>query len=173
MDLPLVIYRFVAAGIAGLLLLRRFWAPLIKYVFNPRLGHIFFKHLALPYLFRRRRLWGPLTRLDAILYTVYLGGTFTCNILGVSNFAEASLRAGSLAVLHLLPVVFVPQLSIAAEIFGLSLSTYRRLHRVLGFMSIVQSALHVVFALQNWAFDLANKFHRYGLMVSFLIRARG
>lgn len=44
--------------------------------------------------------------------------TLTCNILEVHDISAARSRAGSLAVLHLIPLLFVPNLNLAAEING-------------------------------------------------------
>ncbi|RJE24471.1 FAD-binding domain protein [Aspergillus sclerotialis] len=59
----------------------------------------------------------------------------------------------------------------AADVFGISLPTYRHFHRTFGMMSVIQSILHVAFALQNWAFDLSNRLHQYGLMSATAILA--
>jgi hypothetical protein len=161
----LIIYTYVVTGLAGFLLLQRYVARCIRFVLNPRLIFLFFRCLVLPYIFRRRRLWGPVTRLQIISHAIYLGGTFTCNIWGVSGFAAASSRAASLAVLHLVPALFVPQLSLAADITGISLSVCHQLHRTLGLMACFQSALHIIASLHTTKFNWNDRIQQYGLMV--------
>lgn len=161
----LVIYTYVAAGILFLLLLQRYILHAFKFLFNPRLFFLFSRHLVLPYLFNRRRFWGPISWLRAGLHMLHLGGTLACNINGVHDISTARSRAGSLAILHLIPLLFVPNLSLAAEIFGFSLSAYHQFHRALGWMTILQVALHVTLAVYKTAFDLNDRAQRHGFMV--------
>lgn len=164
----LFIYTYIAAGILFLLLLQRYILRVSRFLFNPRLFVLFSKHLILPYLFRRHSFWGPISRLRAGLHLLHLIGTFACNIIGVHDISTARSRAGSLAVLHLIPLLFVPNLSLAAKIFGFHLSVYHHIHRALGWMSILQGAIHVIFALYKTALDLDNRAQRHGFMVGIV-----
>lgn len=164
----LIIYTYVAAGILLLLLLQRYVLRICKAVFNPRLFILFSRHLVLPYLFRRRGFLGPISRLRAGLHVLHLGGTLTCNIFGVHDISAARSRAGSLAVLHLIPLLFVPNLNLAAEIFGISLSVYHHLHRALGWMTVLQTALHVAFAVHRVTIDLNDRAQQHGFMVGLI-----
>lgn len=123
----------------------------------------------LPYIFHRRCFWGPISWLRAGLHMLHLGGTLTCNITGVHNISIARSRAGTLAVLHLILLLFVPNLSLAAEIFGFSLSVYHHFHRALGWMTILQVALHVIFALYKTALDLNDRAQRHDFMVGIAL----
>ncbi|KAI9037210.1 FAD-binding domain protein [Aspergillus affinis] len=80
----LMIYVYIAASLVAFLLVQRYLVRGVRYVINPRLIYLFSKHLILPYIFRRRRFWGPITRFDAITRTIYFAGTFACNIAGVA-----------------------------------------------------------------------------------------
>lgn len=163
----LMIYTYIAAGCAAMLLLQGYMARCFSFLFNPQLIFLLHRSLTLPYLFRRRRFWGPVTRLQAILHLLYFGGTLVFNILGVSGLAAASSRAALLAVLHLIPTLCVPQFSLAAELCGISLSTYSRIHRTFGIMATLQTILHVALALREVAFSLADRIQRYGFMVEY------
>lgn len=165
----LVIYTYVAAGILFLLLLQRYVRHILKFLFNPCLFVLFSRHLMLPYLFHHQRFWGPISWLRAGLHMLNLGGTLTCNITGVHDISTARSRASSLAVLHLIPLLFVPNLSIAAEIFGFSLSVYHHFHHALGWMTILQVALHVTFAIYKTALDLNDHAQRHGFMVGIAL----
>ena len=164
-----LIYIYIAAGSAILLLFQRYLGQVIKFIFNPRLFYLFFRHIFLPYIFQRRRLWGPITRLQALLHSIHFGGTLACNIVGVSGLAAARSRSGSLAVLHFVPMALVPNFSLAAKFIRISLSTYRRLHSALGYMAFFQGILHVILALQVMRFDLNDRLQKYGFMVSFSV----
>ncbi|KAE8156468.1 hypothetical protein BDV40DRAFT_306037 [Aspergillus tamarii] len=165
----LMVYTYIAAGCAAMLLLQGYMARCFSFLFNPQLIFLLHKGLTLPYLFRRRRFWGPVTRLQAILHLLYFGGTLVFNILGVSGLAAASSRAALLAVLHLIPTLCVPQFSLAAKLCGISLSTYGRIHRTFGIMATLQSILHVVLSLREVAFSLADRIQRYGFMAAIAL----
>lgn len=164
-----LIYIYIAAGLALLLFIQRYLGQVIKFIFNPRLFYLFFRHIVLPYIFQRQRLWGPITRLQALLHSIHFGGTLACNIIGVSGLAAAQSRSGSLAVLHFIPMALVPKFSLAAKLIGISLSTYRRLHSALGYMAFLQGILHVILALQAIRFDLNDRLQKYGFVVSFRV----
>ena len=161
----LVIYTYVAAGILFLLLLQRYVLHIFRFLFNPCLFVLFSRHLMLPYLFHHQHFWGLISWLCASLHVLYLGGTLTCNITGVHNIFTAHSRAGTLAVLYLIPLFFVPNLSLAAEIFGFSLSVYHHFHHALGWMTILQVALHVIFALYKAALDLNDCAQCHGFII--------
>ena len=165
----LFIYTCSAAGILFLLLLQRYIIHVFKFLFNPRLFVLFSRHLVLPYIIRRRLFWGPISWLRAGLHVLHLGGTLTCNIIGVHNISTARSRAGSLAVLHLIPLLFVPNLSLAAKIFGFPLSVYHHFHRALGWMSILQVAIHVTLAAYKTALNLDDRAQRHGFMVGITL----
>lgn len=165
----LVIYTYVAAGILFLLLLQRYVLHIFKFLFNPRLFVLFSRHLMLPYLFHHRCFLGPISLLHAGLHMLHLGGTLTCNIAGVHDISTACSRAGSLAVLHLIPLLFVSNLSIAAEIFGFSLSVYHHFYHALEWMTILQVALHVTFAVYKTALDLNDHAQWHGFMIGIAL----
>lgn len=164
----LIIYTYVAAGILVLLLLQRYVLQICKAVFNPCLFILFSRHLILLYLFCQWGFLRPISWLHAGLHVLHLGGTLTCNILQVHDISAACLRAGSLAVLHLIPLLFVPNLNLAAEIFGISLSVYHHLHHALGWMTILQTALHVAFAVHRMTIDLNDHAQQHGFMVGLI-----
>lgn len=124
------------------------------------------RHLILPYLLPRRTLWGPLTRIQAILYFVYITGTIACNIIRATELHKARARAGSFALLHLCLLSVFPRFSFAAAFFGISLRSYYHIHKVMGSMAIFQSVLHTILAVQTTRFDLQATAQKYGLIVS-------
>ena len=166
---PILIYMYVFAGLAAALYLQQY----LKFILHPRLtspvglvnGPVI-RHLVLPFLLRRRSLWGPMTRLQAFLYVLHFAGTIVCNIVGVPGLAGARSRAGLLAILHLLPLTVIPQLSLGSAFFHISLQTYHRLHTSFGIMAIFQSVLHVILAMQATPFDFGVGTQRQGFIVS-------
>lgn len=168
---PLLIYLYTAAVIAVYFCLQKYVNLCLRFIFNPRLAMFISRHLVLPHLLPRWYLWGPVTRLQALLHCVHIAGTLTCNIFGVSSLSIARSRAGSLAVFHLMPLALAPRLGMGASLFGLSLGTYRYLHYSIGFMATLQSILHVILAVRIISFDLNNRHQRNGLIVSEHLRS--
>jgi hypothetical protein len=79
----------------------------------------------------------------------------------------ASLRAADLSLINLIPAVAGPHLSFLADIFGLSLTTYRRVHRSFGIMSCFLLSLHVFTMIANRTqFPLHLAENLWGLIVS-------
>ena len=166
---PIILYIYVLAGIAACLFVHKYF----KFIFHPRLtspvGPIngpIMRCLVLPFLLQRRRFWGPMTRLRAITHLLHITGTLVCNTIQVPGLATARSRAGSLAILHLFPLAMVPHLSIGADIFGISLDSYRQLHTSFGIMAVFQSVLHVILAVHDISFDIEKKHQRHGFIVS-------
>jgi hypothetical protein len=125
---PLLIYLYTAAVIAAWLCLQKYVNLCLRFIFNPRLATFISRHLVLPYVIPRWYLWGPVTRMQALLHCIHIAGTLTCNIFRVSSLSIARSRAGALAVFHLMPLAVAPRLSIGAKAFGLSLGAYYYLH---------------------------------------------
>ncbi|KKA24863.1 hypothetical protein T310_1131 [Rasamsonia emersonii CBS 393.64] len=83
----------------------------------------------------------------------------------VHSLTEARSRAGSLAMLHLVPTLFSPHLSQAADYMGLPLLAYYHLHGALGLMAFLQSVVHMVAAVRDVSFDLNNQLVQFGFIV--------
>lgn len=163
---PLLIYLYTAAVIAVCLFLQKYVNQCLKFIVNPRLATFTTRHLVLPYLLPRWYLWGPVTRLQALLHCIHIAGTLTCNVFRVSSLSMARSRAGSLAVFHLMPLALAPRLSMGAKLFGLSFGAYHYFHYSIGLMALCQSILHVILAVRTISFDLNNRHQRNGLIVS-------
>ncbi|KKZ60270.1 hypothetical protein EMCG_04997 [[Emmonsia] crescens] len=159
----LKVYAYIAAGMAVSLLLHQHILHGLSYLLDRR---ITVKLTPRPYLLRRRWLCGPITRSRAVLHALHLAGTLACNLLGVNTLREASSRAGSLALLHVTPLFFGQQFSLAAELLGVSLRAYHLLHKSFAIMAVIQSTLHVVISAWNTAFDLSDRMFRYGFVAA-------
>ncbi|EDN03776.1 predicted protein [Histoplasma mississippiense (nom. inval.)] len=111
-------------------------------------------------------IFSPVTRSRAVLHALHLASTFACNVVGVNTLREAGSRAGSLALLHVTPLFFGQQFSLAAELLGVSLKAYRLLHKAFGIMAVVQSTLHVIISGWDRVFDLGDRAFRYGFVAA-------
>jgi hypothetical protein len=147
-------YTCLVALLATLLLLRV--TRCFHYLLNPCIIYLF------------GRLWGPVERFRATLHLLHFGCTLACNIVGINSFTAAQSRAGSLALLHLIPLLITPHLNMAASIFGLSLPAYRHVHQAIGLIAVLQNIIHIVVAVPyNTTFHITGGL-QYGLMaISF------
>lgn len=82
-------------------------------------------------------------------FIVHWTGTAVCNAYGIHNLTDASLRASQIAVAHLVPLLTFRQLSLVADLYGVSLSTYHTIHQSLGVIATLQAAVHAIIALQG------------------------
>lgn len=171
----LVIYLYVVAGIATFLVIRKYLVIILRFILNPAgpIHEYFSRHVALPFLIRRRRVWGPITRLRAILIIAQLAATAPCNIVGVHNLVEARQRSGTLATIHIALLCLFPHASFGAALLYVSLSTYHQIHLSIGIMAMAQSLLHIVLALQGTNFNLSLRLFQSGLSVSTQIPLLG
>jgi len=88
------------------------------------------KHLTYPFIVRRHRLLGPWSRADVLLQLIYFTINMFCMTFRVTSVKEAGARAGTM--INMAPPFFGFHLSFLADILGISLSNYRRIHRMTG-----------------------------------------
>jgi hypothetical protein len=141
MDL-IYIYAIAAGGtffVAALVHLLPYISPLVTYV-----SVSISKHLTYPYLIERHRIVGPWTRAGVVMQLVYVAANLFCAGFGASTIADAGLRAGTLAVVNMIPLFAAPHFAFAADLIGMSLKTIRGIHRSAGFMVFLLGLLHVV-----------------------------
>lgn len=150
----LTIYICIAAGVAVIFWLRRL---LYRFLFHRALQ---------PYLIQRWCFFEPITRWRAVLWVVHWATTLICNFIGVKDRQEVSSRAGTLAMLHFVPLFFTRQFSFAADQLGISLAAHRHLHQALGIMAVLQAALHVSVVLWDKVMEFSDRVLRFGFVVN-------
>jgi hypothetical protein len=136
------IYAISAGGafsIAAFVHLLPYISPFITYV---SLGVS--KHLTYPYLVDRHWILGPWTRAGVIVQLIYVAVNLFCAGFGASTIADAGLRAGTLAVVNMIPLFAAPHLAFASDLIGVSLKSIRSIHRSAGSMVFLLGLLHVV-----------------------------
>ena len=102
------------------------------------------KHLTYPFIVRRHRRLGPWSRADVLLQLIYFTINLFCMSFRVSSVKEAGARAGTLAMINLAPPFFGLHLSFLADLLGISLSNFRRIHRMTGWMSFFLGVIHAL-----------------------------
>ncbi|KAG9231519.1 cell surface metalloreductase [Amylocarpus encephaloides] len=107
------------------------------------------KHFVYPQRLRRHRYLGPWSRADVLLQSVYFAVIVFCLRYKVSSISKAGLRATNLSLINLVPLLSCPSFNVLADLLGISLSMFRRLHRLAGVMSFVLLVFHVVTAVAS------------------------
>jgi hypothetical protein len=158
----------IAAGSFFLCLLlfngRRYIRPFLK-VINLQVS----QYLIYPQLIHRHQYLGLWSRADVLFVSSYIA----LNMFGIGykspSIYAASLRAADFSLINLVPAVAGPHLSFLADILGVSLTTYRRIHRSFGIMSCFLVGLHVLIMIANKVpFPLHQVENLWGLIVSAL-----
>jgi hypothetical protein len=136
-------------------------------LFTPSFLRYALNFLTYPYLIRRHRFLGPWTYADIIIQLFYIAiNAFCLSFRVTSDIAKAGMRAGNLSLINMIPLFLGPHLSFLADILGISLSTFRLIHRSAGLMSLGLACLHVVFSFaSHTAFSLHS--NRAAVVVSF------
>jgi hypothetical protein len=124
------------------------------------------KHLVWPIIVPRQRFLPPISRFDAISQFCYWCATAAFNIVKTSTLSKAGLRAGSLAVFQIIPLMAGNRLSFTADLMGLSYRGIRYIHSSMGLMVVAQSTCHVVLMIKAHRLDLRDIRERFGIVVS-------
>ncbi len=107
------------------------------------------KHFTYPFLVRRHRFLGPWSRADVLLQLVYFTINIFCMTFRVTSVKEIGARAGTLAMINMAPPFFGFHLSFLADILGISLANYRRIHRMTGWMSFLLGLIHALAVIHD------------------------
>ncbi|KAH6972697.1 hypothetical protein EDB80DRAFT_596131 [Ilyonectria destructans] len=148
-------------GLAGLFLLMallphihialKYTCPLILKIGRvpplPRVANLFsswvLKHLVYPH------------RADAVLFITYLAANLTCIFVDLPTVEKAGARAGTLALINMLPLYIGPCLSFIADALHISLSAHRRIHAWAGHIVLLLTLFHgIVAAISQGNFSL-------------------
>jgi hypothetical protein len=168
MELTLIYLAGISAIFAGLLLVRVF--PLLAAFYESHVAAFMLRHIVYPYLYRRLPFL-PITRSRALLLAIYIGLTAFCNVYGVFSTEQASVRAGWLSIVNLVPLLVTGRLTVAMQALGLSLQETILAHGATGFMFTSQTLAHIVLQLKNSAVDIEKQEIIAGVIVSELGRS--
>lgn len=161
----LLIYTYAATGFVVSFMAQRYAVYCLRFLLNPKLLWLFERQIVRRRLWRRRALWGPMGFFRMFLHILHVAGTLVCNVVGVHDWSEASLRAGSLALLHIIPTLVSPHLSLVAHYMGVPISIMNIFHVSAGFMVLLQSVIHVIISIKTVSLDFTNRQMQHGLVV--------
>lgn len=136
------IYGTAAGGILILFILARLrpaFCDLVR-IFSILVS----KYLVYLYVLNRHRWFGPWTWAGIIKNLVY--GALNCVVIlyRVHTWEDATVRAGRLALVNMAVLFMTPQLSVMADILGISLQTCWWIHRAAGWMTFALAITHTL-----------------------------
>lgn len=113
-----------------------------------RLGnyHLFTGDSSLTVFLKAHKLLASWTLQHMTALLVYMSANVICTFFGSSSLAEASLRAGRLAVVNAAVLYAGLHLGFLGDRVGVGVITYRRIHSVVSLIVLMLSAFHVVVA---------------------------
>ena len=118
------------------------------------------------YLVRRHRFLGPWTLADVIIQLIYIASNSFCLGFRVSGVKKAGIRAGILSLINLIPLFLGPHLGFLADILGISLSAFWRIHRFAGLMSLGLVFFHALVIVSSTVFTLSDVKNLSAVIVS-------
>lgn len=160
-----LIFAVVVGSFFGLFVIRHAHQLMIKFLWSRHVFVFLYRHLY-PVLIKRNRVLPAFTRLHILLQAIYWAGSIVCNTVGISGVAEGSTRAGMLALVNLVPLLFSDRLSFAADILSISNRTYLQIHKAMGVMAVLQLTAHIVLDSISGNLVLSRAKDTYGLVVS-------
>ncbi len=145
------------------------WLPYLTFSTPPFLQQTL-RYLTYPYLVRRHRFFGPWTFAGLVIQLVYIACNSFCVGFRVSDIAKAGVRAGNLSLINMILLFLGPHLGFLADILGITLSTFRLIHRSAGVMSCGLVLFHVLAVLvSHTAFSLRGIANLSAVVVSTLV----
>ncbi|KAJ5461026.1 uncharacterized protein N7458_002578 [Penicillium daleae] len=137
----LVIYAMIAGGILLSLVFIRLLRSLAQWK-TPVLVFIY-RHIIYPYVISRHTFWGPWSRVGVFAHLIYVTVNAVLILFRGNSLEEIGRRAGSLSLINMILLLGAGHLSYAADLLGVSLTAYRKIHRAFGWMTMVLVVLHV------------------------------
>ena len=159
-----IIYAISVCAIFGALLLLH-----LKRLFQNQIVFFLLKKIVYPFLYRRFLFLAPITRLRALALLAYATATVVFNRIGVHTEAQASIRAGWLSVINLIPLFISGRVAMVANALGLSLRAVFAIHTATGSVVVAQTMTHIFLELRNLSFRLDSPVQFYGFLVALLV----
>lgn len=125
------------------------------------------QHIVYPFFLRRYRFLGLWTRASFVCQFIY----WTANILyisfRVSSLVDAGTRTGTLALINMIPLYSGLHLSFLADMLGISVRVYSRVHGSVGVLVGALALFHTLVSILGHSHHSLDSGPRlYGLMVS-------
>ena len=161
------IYAITMAGFLFILLLARVLFHRIRILY--KLWLLLMKVLFYSNLVSRHRLLGPWRNIDVTTQLIYIAINAFCFSFRLASTPQAGLRAARLSLINMILLFLGPHFSFLADYLGVTLRTYKYMHRSSGIMSSAFIVLHTLISIANKApFPLDDQENLYAVIVSFI-----
>lgn len=140
MDL-IPIYAIVAGGLILTLAVIRLVKSLSQWRSPIRV--LVTRHLIYPYVISRHTHTDPWSRAEILTIVTYVTTNLIVAFYKTSSLEQIGRCAGSLSLINMIIPLAAGNLSYAADLIGISLPFYRKIHRASGWMTMALIALHI------------------------------
>jgi hypothetical protein len=149
MNIP-TIYAIAAGGIFLAFFIIQTRSILIQWteIFSVFLS----RHLTLPVIIDRHRVWGPWTRASVLIHISYVTINVALVFIRNDSLVGAGRRAGELALVNMIFPLSAAHLGYLAELLGITWRSCRRIHRATGWMTVGLLSFHIIAEVQNKQF---------------------
>jgi hypothetical protein len=101
------------------------------------------RHFIYPYVISRHTLWGPWNPVGIFVHLIYATVNSILVFFRRTSLENVGRRAGALSLINMIFLLGAGHLSYAADLLGVSLRGYLRIHRATGWMTTVLVMLYV------------------------------
>lgn len=158
------VYALSIGSALILLLSYRLMSSLYKRLPRRLLGYLL-RMTALPYLLRRHRYFGPVAVIDIVPWLLYLGANTFFAIYRVQSLDDAAYRLALLAETNMILLFLGSQLSFAADLVGLNIRRFSKIHLAAGCVVTVESAGHVLIYASRHSVSTQDRKLLFGIVV--------
>ncbi|EXJ56217.1 uncharacterized protein A1O5_12673 [Cladophialophora psammophila CBS 110553] len=114
----------------------------------------FLQHVYYPQTHRYLRGSEKITRFDLLVTITFLVGVVVCTVIQVQNIPGLRRRSGLISIINIIPLSLGAHMNLLANVCGIRLGAYGRIHRWLGRVAIVEGLIHTATAVSlkrpNW-----------------------
>lgn len=137
----------------GLALFSHFILPLLAVIaqYGRSLALTMSRYFVYPWVIERHALIGPWNAACIILHLFFLAVNVFCLTFRVASVSHAGRRGGTLALTSLSPLLLGFHLGFVADLLGVSLHVFRRVHRSVAIMAFSLATFHVATAAASEA----------------------
>jgi hypothetical protein len=139
------IYALVTGGILVVVLSIRLAAAICNVL--PWNFRTVYRIFVLRYCIHRHRHVQPVTYANMLCILGVVTSLIFLNVFAIHDLQSASRRAAIIAIVNMPFLFLASQLPFAADIVGISIDTYHRLHRWLSVIIFVEVSLHIAFII--------------------------
>lgn len=140
MDLP-IYYAIAAGGVAIILLILQIYRHVHLSMYST-VNSVLLRYLVYPLCVNRHLLLGPWSRAMVLIQALYIVAVLFCSCFQISSPSDAAKRTGHLSLINLVPLYFGFQLSFVADLLGVSVRLWHRLHGTLGVIAVLLAVVH-------------------------------